>query len=309
MYLDELNQNFPVRQKPAQKSAFREYVAAEAGKNGFAARTETNEKHDNIIIGDPETAKVVFTAHYDTPRRALLPNIMLPTHRALYYAYNFGMVLIMVAFAFGSSYLLVKLAGVDLAKKTDRLCWVLAYAVIYYALFRLVLMGAPNKFNYNDNTSGTAAVLELAKRFAGDERAAFILFDDEEKGKKGSKAYAKAHPEIKKNTLIVNLDCVGNGKSFLACATEKAKNCAAFPAFERAFTGENGYEARVFDAKRIAMNSDQKSFDAGVGVCACLTHRRIGYFTPNIHTGRDVVVSNENIGYICRRLSEFVNNL
>ena len=56
----------------------------EAVKNGIKnARTENNDDHINLIFGDPGRAKVIFTAHYDTPRRMLFPNLMLVTNRML----------------------------------------------------------------------------------------------------------------------------------------------------------------------------------------------------------------------------------
>ena len=53
------------------------------------------------------------------------------------------------------------------------------------------------------------------------------------------------------------------------------------------------------------MNSDHKSFDQGVGVCACSYKPKIGYYTGRIHTSRDTVAEPENIRRLTDALSRF----
>ncbi|MEA2043255.1 MAG: M28 family peptidase [Bacteroidota bacterium] len=67
----------------------------------------------------------------------------------------------------------------------------------------------------NDNASGTAMVLNLAKYFAEQDNAYtmyFILFSGEELGLKGSQFYAD-HPVFPLNKIkfLINLDMVGSG--------------------------------------------------------------------------------------------------
>ena len=76
-YLSAIDQQFPIRNNAEQKAAFRKYALAQAG--AVPARAEENEEHTNLVFGDPAAARVIFTAHYDTPRRGLLPNLMLRT--------------------------------------------------------------------------------------------------------------------------------------------------------------------------------------------------------------------------------------
>ena len=70
-------------------------------------------------------------------------------------------------------------------------------------------------FGADDNASGTAAVLELARRFGAmkdrrGRRLVFILFSGEERGLIGSKYYCE-HPlfPLAKTAAMVNLDMVG----------------------------------------------------------------------------------------------------
>ena len=301
-YLEELNARYAVRNSREQKEAFRAYAVDEAAQSGYAACTEANggagdpnKAHKNVVIGDPLCAGIVFTAHYDTPRRALIPNLMLPLNPVLRYLVIFVPILAMLAFSIWIALTVRGLTGLE--GKAGRLVYMAVYAAVYFGLFFLLYRGPANRHNANDNTSGTAAVLTLMRKLEGDPRAAFILFDDEEKGKKGSKAWGKEHPEAKSGQLVVNLDCVGNGETFVVSASEKAMQDERYPALSKALEAVG---ALMRFARRASMNSDQKNFDRGVGICACLHNRLAGYYTPRIHTGRDTVASAENI----RRLTD-----
>ncbi len=305
-YLNEIDSRFPVRSSKEEKDAFIEYVFEETGTSGWFTSEEHNgvvkpsKAHRNIVVGSPEDADVVFTAHYDTPRRALFPNLILPLNPALKWIYVFLPILAMLAVSIGIAFAVRSLSGLE--GIPARLLTIGVYLVVYFGLLLFLFRGPVNRHNRNDNTSGTAAVLSLAEKLAGCPGVAFILFDDEEKGKKGSKAYAKYRPEIKSSRLIVNLDCVGNGGQFIVSASEAAMNDPLFPALSAALENAG---AGVYSSKKASMNSDQKSFDKGVGVCACLFRKGIGYYTPRIHTAKDTVASPENISRLTDALASF----
>ena len=40
-------------------------------------------------------ARVIFTAHYDTPSNMVLPNLIIPRNLPLYFAYQFGVILLL----------------------------------------------------------------------------------------------------------------------------------------------------------------------------------------------------------------------
>ncbi len=305
-YLSEIDARFPVRNSSEQKESFRSYALSEAAGLGFRrAAREDNEGHVNLVFSDPASARVIFTAHYDTPRRSLLPNLMLVNNRFLYWAYNLGVVLVMLAVSVGAAFGAKALLGLDPERLDARMLMLAVYAAVYFGLFFLVLKGPANTRNRNDNTSGTAAVLELMRTLGERPDTAFILFDDEEKGKQGSKAYAKAHPEIRDNTLIVNLDCVGNGETFVFCASRKAAEHPLFAALQ-AQIARSGLDARFFPAGRAQMNSDHKSFRRGVGVCACSHKPLVGYYTGRIHTSHDTVAEPETVRRLADALAAFI---
>ena len=304
-YLSEIDERFPVRNSAAQKEAFRDYALSEAAESGFSrAAREENGGHVNLVFGDPGSARVIFTAHYDTPRRALVPNLMLVTNKFLSYGYKFGIPLIMLALAVGAAYGAKSLLGLDFALIKDRMLMLAVYMAVYFGLFFLLLLGPANRHNRNDNTSGTAAVLEIRRIRREQPGAAYILFDDEEKGKKGSKAYAADHPEIKEGTLIVNLDCVGNGDTFIFSASDGAE-CGPLYAEMQNAASRKGLTARFLTCHQAKMNSDHRSFDKSVGVCACRYKPFVGYFTGKIHTVRDTEADPETVRKLAEALTDF----
>lgn len=63
-----------------------------------------------------------------------------------------------------------------------------------------------------DNATGTAALLEIARLLAGKQPVmdvVLVFFDSEEYGHSGSERYASLHAA--QTTLMINLDCVGYG--------------------------------------------------------------------------------------------------
>lgn len=80
----------------------------------------------------------------------------------------------------------------------------------------------------NDNASGSAAVLQIARTFAQSgikpkRSIAFLLFASEEQGLHGSKFYAEHLPcNIENVAAMINMDCVGHGDSIQVGGGESA---------------------------------------------------------------------------------------
>ena len=298
---EEIDRLFPVRNSAQQNNAFRAYVKEQFPE----AREEEAGGHRNLVLGTPETAEAIFCAHYDTPRRSLFPNLMLPASKGLHLLYT--LLILLPCIAVVAVFIVLLKRGPDtLLGLPARFVLLLLYFIVYFGLFFLLFKGPANRHNSNDNTSGTAAVLETARRLNGDKRFAFILFDDEEKGKLGSKAYAAAHPDLRQNTPVVNLDCVGNGGTFVISASEAFLNtplCASM----RVQAGKAGLEAVFLDRKHSKMNSDHLNFTCSAGLCACKKTKKGLLYTPLIHTARDTEVSPENMTRLADLLKNAVN--
>ena len=66
---------YQVRKSKKQKAAFIEYVENVAKSYGYGVKLEKGYfGAKNIVVGDVENAKVIYTAHYDTCARLPVPN-------------------------------------------------------------------------------------------------------------------------------------------------------------------------------------------------------------------------------------------
>ena len=305
--LDFLNEKYPVRRTKEQKKAFQDFVLDKfvSGSKKAVIETTKDGKNENIIIGNPLTAKVVCTAHYDTPMSSLFPNLMLPRSTAAFILYQVLTVLPLIAIALIPT-LIVN--AIHPLSTQERLLMVL---VLYYVSWYLMFLAFKNPKNHNDNTSGVSVVLSLAERLDEAKRnsVAFILFDNEEKGKKGSKAYFADHKEEMKDRVVLNFDCVGNGENFLFIAMEGAEQKAEYKLLKEHLESAAGYQTYFYPAKGSHSNSDHKNFPCGVGCEACKRTKGGIFYTPRIHTPRDIVADNANIEFLVSSVERYLRVL
>ncbi len=303
-HLDYLNENHPARKTYNEKWDFITYTKEMLAKKGIEARVEQTEngKNNNIIVGEPTKARVVFVAHYDTPASSLFPNIMIPKNRPLFYLYQFTPVILLLLVSVTLAFVLSNYV----LKVPEQ--YPLFFMIFYFGIFYLMMLAFKNPYNYNDNTSGVATVLGIidALSEAEREKVAFILFDNEEKGKKGSSAYFKDHKEEMKDKLVINFDCVGNGENIIFIAQNKAFESEEFKLLKSCITTSDDFTVELCSQKEGDSNSDHKSFPKGVGCVACKKTKDGLLYTPSIHTPRDKVANNKNIDYIVEIAKSFV---
>ena len=261
-WMQEVNARFPVRKSKVQK----------AQEMGYAARMEENKAictNRNIVVGDVDKAKVLVTAHYDTPATVGLPNVMLPMNRPMFYLVQALIALVMVVFIFVPTGIVKKLTG-------SIFCTEATLIGLYCLMMYLLLARVPNPHNVNDNTSGVCGVLALMESFAAEkpEEIAFVLFDNEEKGLLGASGLAKAHKQAAKETLVLNLDCIGVGEAMLMLVPKAARE--KYPALGETARKSSGIPVVLGDMEKCNFSSDQKRFKLGVGICACRKKKHVG---------------------------------
>ncbi len=301
--IETLLQAHPVRKTKKQKEAFRSWFIEEAERMGYTARAEAAKGYasTNLVVGDPEGAKATFTAHYDTPPIMPLPNFITPKNILFYILYQ----LVLVVVIFGVAIAVGALAG-WLSKEPGIGGSVGMLAA--YAMLALMMFGPANKHCANDNTSGVAAVMEMMARLPQEERAnaAFILFDNEEKGMFGSSGYAAQHKEFKKNGLLVNLDCVGDGENILFLSNKKTRELPEYALLEQAMQAQTGRNLLMDKMESAVYPSDQAQFTYGIAVCACNKGKVLGYYVDKIHTPKDTVCEQANLDFLADGLTSFV---
>ena len=294
---------YQVRKTRKQKLSFIEFIK----ENVPNARVEEGGliKCRNIVIGDPDKAKAVFTAHYDTCAMLPFPNLIFPRNIFFSVLYSVLIVLPFVA--------VIPLCQLTLFRGIDSFLlryWISLFIFIGLFLF-VFIFGIPNRHTANDNTSGVISVLELYARLSPEERdkCAFVLFDHEETGLFGSGFFKKKHPETAKNTLLINLDCVGDGDNLLLVMPKAAKGYEDLLRDSFNHTGENKLNLLICDAGTTFYPSDQARFPKGVGVAALHRKKFWGYYMGRIHTAWDTVCEEKNISFVTEGLLSFVAKL
>lgn len=306
-HLDYINQNYPIRKTNEEKQNFRDYVKESLNKKGIDANIELTKdgKNNNIVVGDPTTAKAVFTAHYDTPARSIFPNIMIPKNRLIFYLYQFVPIIFLLVISFTFAYLVGNLIFNDMR------VYALSFLAAYYGLFFGIMRAFKNKHNYNDNTSGVATLMRIIDNLTKEEleNTAFIFFDNEEKGKKGSKAYFKDHKEVLSDKFLINFDCVGNGDNVIFIAQNGAIESNQYKILENTFDKNVKFKLEFLTQNEAQSNSDHKNFPKGVACVVCKKSKKGILYTPYIHTDKDVVAENSNIEFLAKNICIFIRNI
>lgn len=299
-----LMEKFQVRKSKKQKEGFRAWLCGELEKAGYSPKVEKSWCASNVVAGDPERAKVLFTAHYDTCAVLPFPNFITPRNAVLYILYNLAIFLGLFIVVF-----LVEFSILVLWEDVPKGLAVNIPPVICIIFCWWLFFGKANRHTANDNSSGVVTLLETALAMPPEhrEKVCFVFFDNEERGMFGSSAFAGKHKNVKKNTLNVNFDCVGDGDSLQFFPGKKAKrDKAAMRSLEDAFLSTEGKTVELVRGFGF-YPSDNASFRKGVGVCALRHKPVIGYYMSRIHTGRDTVLEEENIALLrdgCLRLAE-----
>lgn len=293
----EILEKHQIRKTKEQKAAFRGLALSTAKENGYSAKVETNGSAENIVIGDVDHAKVIYTAHYDTPAGTPFPNLMIPKNKLLYVLYQIAICLLLYSIPIlimtvGSGYVYSLTDSVELK---NTVLW-LGYLLIWVIL-ALLLFGPANKHNANDNTSGVTVILDLMAAMPIEERSnvAFVLFDLEERGCLGSAQFNKAHKSKLKSTPVINFDCVGVGSTILLAPRKGARSLA--PKLGEAFTANDTFATEIALNSTFS-NSDHKNFSQGVGVASFTTSKHGVLYTGKIHTKHDTECNEENIDFI-----------
>ena len=303
--MDVLTQ-FPVRKSKKQKHEFINAIRAYCADLGYKVSVQKGSMGaQNIVIGNPATAKYVVTAHYDTCATLPFPNFITPRNLAAYLAYQ----IFVLALFFGICALISAL--VYLITKDPEISFWIAY-LSYFGLFFLMLFGPANKHNANDNTSGVVTLLEIARTMPEIHRhkVCYVLFDLEEAGLIGSSSYRKDHKQQTDRQIILNLDCVGDGDELMMFPTKKLKaNDAAMAALEK-ICGQCGPKSLSLHKKGFAMYpSDQKNFPQGVGIAAFRRNKFLGLYCSRIHTHRDTILEQTNVNILRAALTTLICDL
>ena len=300
MDIDRLH---PVRKSKKQKQAFRDDVNAYLNGLGYEVSVEKGSMGArNVVIGDPEKARYLVTAHYDTPASIGIPNFITPCNFLAFIVYQ----LLIVGLFFLAAFV-VGLCVSFLTEDSFVIFWS-AY-ISYFGALLLMMFGPANRHNSNDNTSGVVTVLETARSLPENlrDRVCFVLFDLEEAGLIGSSSYRGKHKKATNGQIVLNLDCVGDGDEIVFFPNAKLRKNEKAMAWLSKVYGTLGAKSIAQRKKGFAYYpSDQGNFPLGVGICALRRKKWIGLYMNRIHTARDTILEETNVNILRAALTTLI---
>lgn len=297
----EILDNYQIRNRKHQKTKFIDLLQSHLPN---AMVEENGWLHSrNIVVGDVENAKVIFTAHYDTCAELPFPNLLLPKNMLVTFLFSLAICIPIFILAPLASYLMMKL--------TNNI--VFAFVGLYSVLilfFVIMFAGKPNKHTANDNTSGVITLLKImdALTDAEKEKVAFVFFDNEEIGLVGSAQFHKRHKQEMKEKLLVNLDCVSDGDHIMVILNKKAQK-AYSGQVKAAFAPIDGKNTLIEKSTTTMYPSDQMHFPINIAIAA-FKKNRIGWlYLDRIHTKKDTMFDEANIACIATSCAALVKSI
>ena len=306
---------FKVRKSKKQKTEFIAFLCQELAKDGHIVNVEETWgliRNRNIIVGDVRSADIICGAHYDTPARLPIPNLITPKNWFLLILYQlFVSVFILLPALLIAliAAIATNIAGIDIIGELRVFMWTFLFLAIL-ALY-LVYSGPANPNNHNDNTSGTITLIEILKKLPIDERpkVAFVFFDNEEKGLIGSYKFVKLHRKELSGKLIVNFDCVSDGDTMLMVPNRKMRKDArlsetfasSFVLFADAFGKEILFTSAFLPSDQIHFIGNET-----VVIGAMRKIKGVGLYLGRIHTSRDVIFDERNIKLLSDGICLFI---
>lgn len=312
--MDEILEKYQLRKSNKKKAEFIAYLKARLEKSGFDKEKDITVeekghgifKSRNIVVGKPDTAKVFFTAHYDTCAVIPFPNLIAPTNPFIFISYQIVLTVLLL--------LLAGLVAFPVLLVTDS-AWIAYYAFLGMLFFMLyyLMFGFRSTHTANDNTSGILLLTKILESLPAEDRekVCVVYFDNEEKGLLGSSFFAQKHKKEMRNRLLINFDCVGDGDNIVSMAKAGAREDALYPLFTEALQNaekDADVEYLCRKMKFMMFPSDQANFNSGIGVCS-LKKGIFGRYAARIHTPFDTKCREENITYLTKAMTGFVGNI
>ena len=293
---ERILRDFPVRRKSGEKERFHLWLMGTLKELGYHAALQSRETAlrlgagvTNVVAGDPEKAKLLLIAHYDTPVHPILPPLIMPARPVTAFLYLALTPVCVLLGSFVASFALT--FALDAPHATLPLFLALLAAALCYLRF-----GPSETRNVDDNTSGVAALLEtaaaLSPRYRGE--AAFVFLDGGFGGLAGAKGFRARYPSAKEK-IVVNVNCVAAGDELLILPGRAARwNGEALDALLESFDVNGAKPVFLKTDGLTYYPSDNRAFRGSFTVCACKKLKGFGRIIAP-HKNRSIDPDNLDI--------------
>ena len=306
----ELLEHYQVRKSRSEKDAFIAYVQNKCEELDYPCNVEISGtfKSRNIVVGNLNTAKTIFTAHYDTQPVIPFPNFITPLNIPVFLIYN-----LLVA-GIGTFIFLRMIMPIFIFITGSIFISKLLSLVVLCLFIGQMMFGIANKHTANDNTSGCAGLLAIMEDLQPDfrESAAFVFFDHEEVGLLGSAAFSKAHKTILQHKLLINMDCISDGENLLFMSKKDSFSTSLEQSLKNSlekYTKQSGMTFLYATPGKFVYPSDQANFKNACALTTLNKNKYVGYYCTRIHTPKDVIFEERNIECITAAAVEYIVNI
>ena len=302
----EIFEKYQVRKTRRQKAAFRKRLTDKLLALGYPVGEERHGLTGgtvNVTVGDPERARIVFTAHYDTCAWMPFPNFIIPRRPILFGLTQCAVAAVVVLLALVCQWFVYRITESGPAS-------IAAYFIFLVLVIGLFVAGPANRKTANDNTSGVCLLCEALQSLTPEQvrqgQVAFVFFDNEEKGLIGSAFYKRRHKKALKTQTVVNFDCVGDGDHLLfVCSRALVRDGETAAMLSGSVENHPHRVNTVCASSGVIYPSDQLHFKRSMVVAAFHYSRIVGLYLGRIHTGRDRVMNPTNL----ELLRKFIENI
>lgn len=301
--MNEISKNifngYQARKTEKQKSRFIDFYKMSLSELGIKIDIEEGRlfKSKNIIVGDLNKADIIFTAHYDTASKNILPipMITIPNNKFLTFVIQIVPITLM---AFGLRQLFILMSFPSIM-----------FDLILVFIIGLAFMGSTNHNTANDNTSGVIVLNEMICQSKKNlDRVAFVFFDHEEIGIVGSCFFAKKHKELLKDKLIVNLDCVSEGNHVMIMKNKNIFHKDKIDSLINSSFFNIPPGKKLYNEDKCDYSSDNRHFKNSIAIAICNESIILGKYISKIHTSKDRVFDISNIDFITDSLLNMIRN-
>lgn len=291
-FAQQILSRYPVRRKAQEKENMRHYLTGTCRALGYEAKLVNRRRAFNVVVGDVEKAKVVFTARYATTLREPLPQFIAPTRPVTYFLYQALTPVAVLLLSFIVSFALT--FAIDRPTLTLPLFVALLVCALVYLRF-----GPSETHTANDNTSGVAALLSVMESLTPRHRAtaAFVFLDE-----RGGKELKTVYPSLKEK-VVIDLSCVGYGDEILLLPSKYTRwNADLLDALNECFENTEDKTCFLKTDGLVYYPSENRAFRYHVAVCACKKVAGFGRFVKQ-HTDE---IDEENIEIVRKGLVKLI---
>lgn len=288
-----LLEKYQVRRTKKQKQEFSSWLTGHLSKYGYDVLKDTYSKNGcNLVVGNVESAEIIFTAHYDTPPNFFIPIVMTFSNWISFILSQILLSLPIICLLWSANWVLHN----DLITG-----WFLLPINILLILYAIqITIGFANKHTANDNTSGVATLISILEEMPekDKEKICVVFFDQEELGLVGAFKFREKYETFVKEKPLINFDCVSDGETFVFVSKKKFQESKYYETLKMATTvalKDSKKQTRFMKAIWAPYMSDQLVFPHGVGVVAAKKAPLLGYYIDRIHSKWDTKFDEKNI--------------